>query len=447
MNRPAPVLGTFDIVVLVVGTVVGAGLYKTPAVVAGLVPDGGWITALWVLGGLISIIGALCYSELSTAFPDTAGECHFLRLAWSRDIAFLYAWSRSVVIVPGSIAMLAVTFGDYLSLTLPLGERSPYLWAALLAAALTLLNWFGLAEARFAQRLFFFAALGIALLIVLAGVIAHEDGPTAAASVAGTTARSATGPSGGGLGLAMVFVMLAYGGWNEAAYISAETRNPQRGIYRGLLFGLVAVIALYLGVNAALLSGLGREALAASDAPLAELFAKTVGPGSGVALSLIVAVSCMKSVNATMFFGARSSFILGRDWRAFRWLDGWHQNGVPRRALIAQLVVTLVLIGLAALTRDGFVALVEFTAPVFWSFTLLVALSLIVLRRRYPEAPRPFRVPLYPLLPSIFAAVCIWLLWSSIMYAGSGALIGIALLAAGLVPLAWERYAFRSLAA
>ncbi|MCX7057396.1 MAG: amino acid permease [Proteobacteria bacterium] len=153
----------------------------------------------------------------------------------------------------------------------------------------------------------------------------------------------------------------------------------------------------------------------------------------------MVAFSCMKSINATMFFGSRSTFALGRDWRVFSWLGHWHPSGAARRAIAAQAAIALALIGLAVLTRNGFASIVEFTAPVFWFFILLVSLSLFVLRHKHPHRVRAFRVPLYPVVPALFSLTALWLLWSSLSYTGYGALVGIAFLAAGAIPLLIER--------
>ena len=431
--QPKPVLNTIDIISLIVGTVVGAGIFKAPALVAGQIGGDAALLGVWALGGLVSIIGARCYAELATTFPNVGGEYHFLGEAYGRKVAFLYAWARSTVIVTGSIAMLAVTLGDYLTPVVALGAYSTTWWAVIVVVVLSGLNALGIREAKTAQNLFTALEVIAVLAVVVAGVIAHG---TPVATPPAAVASSA--PLGGRLGLAMVFVLLTYGGWNEAAYISAEARDRRRGVANGLLLGLGAVTLLYLLVNAAYLYGLGHAAVAASTTPAADLFRLAFGTNSGTLLGGMVAFSCMKSINATIFFGARSGYALGRDWRVFRWLGHWHEVGAPRRAIALQALVSLALIGLAALTRNGFQSIVEFTAPVFWLFILLVALSLFVLRHRRPDLPRTFRVPLYPLIPALFALNAGWLLWSSVSYTGYGALVGVAFLAVGIIPMLLE---------
>jgi amino acid transporter len=318
---------------------------------------------------------------------------------------------------------------------LPLGPYSSSCWAVIVTLLLSLLNALGIREAKTAQNLFLAIELAAILGIVTAGVVAHGT----AAPVAAAAAITDDTPLSGRLGLAMVFVLLTYGGWNEAAYVSAEARDARRGVVRALLLGLGAVTVIYLLVNAAYLYGLGHAGVAASATPAADLFKRAFGAGSGNLLSAMVAFSCMKSINATMFFGSRSTFALGRDWRVFSWLGHWHPSGAARRAIAAQAAIALTLIGLAVLTRNGFASIVEFTAPVFWFFILLVSLSLFVLRRKHPDLARGFRVPLYPVVPALFSLTALWLLWSSLSYTGYGALVGVAFLIAGAIPLMIER--------
>ncbi len=430
-STPQPVLRTVDIISLIVGTVIGGGIFKAPAIVAASLDSIGWVVGAWLLGGLASVIGALCYAELATAYPDTGGEFHFIGRAYGSRLAFLYAWARATVIVPGSIAGLAVTLGDYLAPVLPLGEHAATLWAVFMIVALSVLNSLGIRPARTAQNLFAFVEIITVCAIVVAGVVGHNHTQAV---------PDVTLPEGGAhLGLAMVFVLLTYGGWNEAAYISAEVADGRRGILKGLLLGLGTVTVLYGLINGAYLWGLGHAGVAASAAPAADLFRLAFGRQSGTLLGAIVAFSCMKAISATIFFGARSNYAVGRNWRLFSWLGHWHESGAPRRAIAVQAVLSLALVFLAAFTRNGFQAIVEFEAPVFWCFILLVATALFVLRRREGLPAGAFAVPLYPLLPALFVCSSGALLWSSLSYTGLGALFGVVLLAAGIVPLALEQ--------
>ncbi|MCX7057395.1 MAG: amino acid permease [Proteobacteria bacterium] len=232
-SQPKPLLRTFEIISLIVGTVVGAGIFKAPALVASQIHTDTGLLVLWAFGGCVSLLGALCYAELATTFPNVGGEYHFLREAYGREVGFLYAWARSTVIVTGSIAMLAITLGDYMTPILQLGPYSSSCWAVIVTLLLSLLNALGIREAKTAQNLFMAVELVAILGIVAAGVFAH--GAPAPVAAAATITHEA--PFSGRLGLAMVFVLLTYGGWNEAAYVSAEARDTRRGVVRGLLLG------------------------------------------------------------------------------------------------------------------------------------------------------------------------------------------------------------------
>jgi amino acid transporter len=191
-------------------------------------------------------------------------------------------------------------------------------------------------------------------------------------------------------------------------------------------------------VNVALLHGLGLAGLAASKAPGADVMNAAFGPTGGRLLALFVAISALTSINATMIVGARTNYALGRDWPALRFMGGWHAaRGVPVTSFIVQWVISIALVGFGALQHDGFEAMVEFTAPVFWSFLLLVGLALFVLRARDGAAERPFRVPLFPLTPLLFCAACAWLAWSSIAYAASRDAIRISLGVMAIGAVAW----------
>jgi len=440
-DGPRPLLGLREAVALIVGMVVGAGIFKAPALVAGMTGSPGWMFMAWALGGAVSLAGALCYAELGTSYPHAGGDYHFLLRAYGRGLAFLFGWARYTVITTGSIALLAFVFGDYLQQVLPLPTAGPAAGAALYAAGavlvLGLLNLAGLRRASQAQTgLTLFETGGLVAVAVAAALVAAASDPPIA------TAANSGPPST--FGLAMVFVLLAYGGWNEAAYISAELRDSRRNMVRALVLSVLLVTLLYLLVAWACWHALGMRGLAASSAPAADVMRLGFGPGGEAALALLVAVSALTSMNTTIIVGARTGYALGRDWHALRWLSGWDgARGTPRVALLLQCATALALVALGTRLGGGFRAMVEFTAPVFWLFFLLTGIALFILRRRDPALPRPFRVPLYPLVPLLFCAACAGMLWSSLSYVSAQSLgglnaawIGVAVLGAGLVVLA-----------
>jgi amino acid transporter len=241
----------------------------------------------------------------------------------------------------------------------------------------------------------------------------------------------------------MVFVLLTYGGWNEAAYISAELKDVQRNMVKALVLSLLIITALYLLVTWAYWQGLGLDGMARSEAVAADLLGTAFGPVGEKLIAVIIAVSAVTSINATIIVGARTSYAAGRDWRVLAKLGEWDQErGTPANALLIQCVAALLLVLVGASSGGGFKAMVEFTAPVFWLFFLLSGVSLFVLRVREPTTDRPFKVPLFPLLPLLFCAMCAYMLWASLSYVYSRSLgglnaawIGVAVLAIGLALL------------
>ncbi len=431
---PRPVIGLGSAIALIVGVVIGAGIFKAPAIVVGMTGSATLMFAAWTLGGLMSVIGALCYAELCTAYAHAGGDYHFLQRAYGRSVAFLFAWARFTVIATGSIALLGFVFGDYMNQLLPLGATGPAWYAA---AAILVLSWLNIRSVKggtTAQAWLTAVEVAGLLLIVGAGLALSAN----AASGTPPAAAVAT-PAAGSFGLAMVFVLLTFGGWNEAAYLSAELTNVSRNMVRALLLSLLAVTLLYLLVTWAYWHGLGMAGMRNSQAIAADLLQAAFGKGGAIAISVIVAIAAITSMNATIIVGARSSYAAGGDWPPLAMLGVWDaKRGTPANALGFQCMAALLLVLVGAWTGSGFKSMVEFTAPVFWLFFLLSGVSLFVLRRREPNAPRPFRVPLYPMLPLLFCAMCAYMLWASLSYVYNQSLggwnaawIGVAVLLAG----------------
>ena len=418
-------------VALIVGIVIGAGIFKTPSLVAGISGDAGWALVLWIAGALISIVGALCYAELCTAYPNAGGDYHFLHRAFGRNISFIYGWSRATIINTGSIALLAFVFGDYMSTLIHLGTYSSAIWALLIVVLLTAVNLAGIHASSAMQTWLTLIEIVGLLAVVVAGF--WVDAPAS-----GTIQWFAQAPAPTQWGLCLVFVLLTFGGWNEAAYISADLKGGPRTMVWVILASMVTLTVIYLLVNTALLLGLGLSGLSQSKTAAGELLGLAFGPWAQKALGLFVAIAALTSINATMFVGARTNFAVGSDWKALRKLGQWQLDiGSPKQALLLQALISIGLIALGTQEADGFSAMVEFTAPVFWGFLFLVGLALLRLRQTDPDTTRPFKVPLYPLLPLIFCAVCAWLTYSSVTYAISQKAIHVSMLliASGVLAL------------
>lgn len=426
-DSPRPLLRVADAVALTVGIVIGAGIFRTPSLVAANAGSEALALAAWLLGGIVSLVGALCYAELATTYPHAGGDYHFLTRAFGSKLSFLFAWARMAIIQTGSIALLAFVFGDYFSQVLPLGGAySSSIYAALIVIALTALNVAGIRQGTGTQNLLTSVeVLGVVLIIIVGLTL-----PAPAAQVVTATAPSST------FGLVMVFVLFTYSGWNEASYVSAELRGDRRNIMRVLVMSIAFLTALYVLVNFAYLRALGLAGTAQSEAIAADVMRRAFGERGAGLISVLIAISALTSANATVFTGARTNYALGRNFAPFATLGRWSRRAdAPVNALLVQGLIALLLVVLGAWTLEGFKAIVEYTAPVFWFFLLLTGVALFVLRWRDPAAVRPFRVPLYPLTPLVFCATSAYLLYSSLAYTGKGALIGVAVLCLGALIL------------
>ncbi len=431
-GAPRASLSVFDGALMMVGIIIGIGIFKTPQLVAMFSPNEWTFVAVWVLGGLATLIGALVYAELAAAYPSTGGEYHFLTRALGQPVGFLFAWARTTVIQTGAIAAVAFVFGDYAQQLYSLGSYGPAIYAAIGLLVLTFINIAGTYQSKTAQNALSLALVAAMLLMVVIGFMNAGTRPSAAAAAVG-------GPGYSMIGLAMVFILLTYGGWNEAAYLSADVRNVGRDMVRILLTGTAIVTTVYVLVNVGYLMVLGLEGLRKSDAIAADVMRTAFGTGGAVIVSVIVCVAALSTMNASIFTGARLYHALGQDLSLSR-LKVWDSvRNNPRNAIILQSVIAMVLVCFGALARDGFKAMVEYTAPVFWFFLLLVGISFFVLRRRDKNQPRPFRTPFYPVTPALFCAICAYLLYSSLVYTGRGALFGVAVLLAGIPLLGFLR--------
>lgn len=420
---PRPTLRAREAFAITVGIVVGAGIFRTPSLVAGASGSEAVMLAAWAIGGLLSIVGALCYAELAAAYPQAGGDYAYLRRAYGPRPAFLYAWARLAVIQTGSVAVLTFVIGDYLAQLFGLGAWASPLFAAVAVIVLTTLNWLGVHQGTRTQNwLTAIEIAGICLIVAAALLLAPAGAAPAATAGGGDSA----------VGLILVFVLLTYGGWNEAVYVTAEVGEGRRWMPRVLTLSLVAITGLYLLVNLAYLRVLGLSGMAGSDAVAADAMRRLFGDNGAIFMSALVVAAALTSANATLITGARSAYAVGRDFPALAFIGRWDaRSGSPRTAMLVQGGLALLLVGLGAIARDGFRTAVEYTAPVFWLFFLLVGVSLFVLRRRDRDLPRPFRVPLYPLLPLLFCATSGYLLYASLAYTGIGALVGVGVLAAG----------------
>ncbi len=429
---PRKLLSIMDGIAFFIGIVIGAGIFKTPSIIAGMTGSNELFIGVWIAGGLATLIGALCYAELASAYPDAGGEYNFLARAYGKHVAVLFAWARCTVFQTGAIAAVAFVFGEYAQQLLSLGAMGAGLWAALCVVAFTAINIVGTMPGARTQKILEVMTILALLAVIVIGF-----------SIAGGPQVKPAAPGGGStnmLGIAMVLVLLTYGGWNEVAYLSGEMKDVRRDMLRIVLIGTAVVTFLYVAFCLALLMSLGLQGIASSKAVGADLMRFAAGEKGVALLAITVCLSSLSTINGSIFTGARTYYALGRDVPPIGRLGKWDERGSnPVNAMLVQGAITLALIGFGAQSQDGFEAMVAYTAPAFWFFLMLVAIALFIFRLREPGHPRPFRVPLYPLTPALFVAICAWLCYSSLSYIwsrpdfiGLGAAIGVAVMLLGL---------------
>jgi amino acid transporter len=426
---PRQVLSVPDGIFLVAGMVIGIGIFKLPGLVAGNAASPTHFFLAWLIGGIACLCGALVYAELASRRPETGGEYVFLRHGMGEGVAFVFAWARMTVIQTGAIAAVAFVFGEYASQIVSLGAQSTAIWAAIGVAVLTALNLLGTLQSKTLQKVMEILLIVSLVGIAIGGIVSG-----------GAPAKPGAGSGGSTFSLMMIFVFYTFGGWNEGAYLAGEVRDARRNMVKVLAGGIVLVTALYLLVNWGYYNVLGLSGMASSKALAVDTIKALVGEKTALVVALVVCVSALTTMNAAIFTGARTNWALGRDYPMFRFLGNWRETGsTPANALVIQLAIMLLLIWAGSTTRDGFEAMVAYGLPVFWAFLLLTGITLFIFRRKEP--PAPFRVPLFPVIPVAFLAMCAFMLWSSFDYVanspygpkfGNLVLAGIVVMAAGI---------------
>jgi len=400
---PKKELSVFDSTCIIVGIIIGAGIYETAPTIAACM--GSWISMLgvWLVGGLLALTGALCYAELATTYPYEGGDYVYLRRAYGNWAGYLFGWCQLAIIRPGDIALMAFIFSRYAQRIFQF-TNSGLIYTTSVVIVLTAINIAGVRQGKWTQNILTVVKVLGLLAIVAAAILA----PGAAPSVGSGTFTM------GGLKLALILVLFTFGGWNEIAYVAAEVKGPQRNIVRGLVIGTIAVTALYVLVNGAFLHALGYAKMAASEAVAVETIATVFPEIAARAVSILVCISTLGAANGLIFTGARISYKMGTEHTLFRVMGRWDQHlGTPVWALIVQACLSLAI----ALLAGSFIDTILYTAPVVWVFFLATGLSVFVLRHKDPETQRPYKVTGYPITPIIFCTCSVFMFYSCMSYA------------------------------
>ncbi|MFN7933566.1 MAG: amino acid permease [Bryobacteraceae bacterium] len=434
-------LGVWAAAAIVVGTVIGSGIFLVPKTMVNAVGSPELVFAVWVFGGLLSLAGALTYAELSAALPEAGGEYAYLREAYGPLWAFIYGWTQMWIGKSGSIATLATAFFYYLAnffpklegvllyIPIPLGPDGGPLelrYGQLLAMAVILLlagvNYFGVRFGGGVQ-----VGLTIVKVALIGAIIAIGLTTPVANSANFTTSTAATGGIAGFFA-ALVAALWAYDGWNNVAMVSSEIRNPEKNLPRALILGTLAVVVIYLLANAAYFFVLSAQQVATTDRVAAEMMRRIMGDSGAAAVSLAAMLSIFAALNGSILTGSRVPYAMARDGMFFRPISVVHPRWcTPSNAILAMCVWSAILV-LSGRYEQLFTYVIFST----WILYGMATASVIVLRRKRPDMPRPYRTVGYPFVPALFVLVAVALLASTLRTSPRESLMGIGIILAGL---------------
>jgi len=421
-------LGTLDLTLLTIGLVIGSGIFIVPAVV--LRSSGGSMTlalSIWVVGGLLSLLGALTYGELGAMDGGSGGLYSYLRDAFGPFPAFLYGWTLLLVLATGSVATLAAAAAQYFGEFVTLGPLAKKLFSVGVIAVLGVINVLGTRKSANLQNVA--TGIKVSAIIVMSGLLIALGSGGAAADA---TPAAATPSFMAGAGVAMIAVLWAYEGWQYTTFAAGEALNPQRDFPRALITGALILIALYVLANIAYVASLGGARVAASERVAAEAVTTVVGPTAGRLVAAAIMISMFSAALSIVITAPRVYYTMARDGLFFSKLAEVH----PRYGTPAFAIVVSTLWAMALAYTGTFQQLLTYVVFVGWMFYGVGAMAVIVLRRKRPNAVRPFRVPGYPWTPVVFTLAAVAIVLNTVFTQPRDVALGLLIVALG-APAYW----------
>jgi APA family basic amino acid/polyamine antiporter len=410
-------LGVTDLTLLVIGNVIGSGIFLVPSAVLRQSGSVGAAMLVWLIGGILSLFGALAYAELGAMDQSSGGLYAFIRDAFGRFPAFLYGWTLFFVIGAGTIATLAVAAANYMGQFAELSPMIKKVIAVALIGVMMIINVGGTRQSASVQN--WATGIKVGAILLMSGLLfALGDAP---ASPAAMWPSSLGGSFFSAVGVAMISVLWAYEGWQYVTFSGGEAVDPQRSLPRAITLGTASLIVIYMIANFAYLAALGPERVAASDRVAGEAVAAVIGPWAGRAIAVAIIVSMYSAAHATVITAPRVYYSMARDGVFFARLADVHKRfGTPAIAIVASCIWSMVLAA-----TGTFEQLLTYVVFVGWIFYALGAASVIVLRYKRPDLPRPFRVPGYPVTPILFVLAAIAIVGNTIVTNPLQAAIGL----------------------
>jgi len=417
-----------DLIFIVVGTVIGSGIWLTPGAVARAAGSPGFALVAWITGGVLSLLGALTFAELGASRPDSGGLYVYLRDAFGSLLAFLYGWTMFLVIGSGSLATLGAAFPRYLSVFVPLSPAGSRVASVLMIAVVTALNVRGTRRSADVQGVATTIKAGVIVLLAVTLIVASPGGRApvdwwpASISIAALSS----------LVTGMIGVLWAYEGWQYVTFSAGETIDPQRTFARGIVVGTVTLIVLYVLANVGYLSALGPAGVTSSDRVASDAANLVIGPWAAKFVSAVILVSIFSAANGMALTLPRLFFAMARDRVFFARLAQVHPRfGTPAAAIVSTALWSSVLV-----LSGTFEQLFTYVVFMSWLWFALAALAIFAYRIREPHAPRPFRTPGYPVTPAVFVLAALVIVVNTIVAQPVQSLIGLVLALFGL-PAYW----------
>ena len=422
-------LGMLDATAIVVGIVIGSGIFVLPNLIARNLPSSGAILSTWIVSGVLSFFGALAYAELGAMIPETGGQYVYLREAYGPMCAFVCAWTFMLAVLSGGSAWLAVTFSIYAGYFVPLTPATSKLTSVGLIAVLSLVNYLGVREGAWVQRTF--TCLKIAALLVLIGAAFWAPQSAAVGKASEHSPVSFTG-----LGVGMAACLMAYNGWSYVSFVAGEVRDPQRNLRRALVIGMAAVMVLYVFANLAYLKVMAIPEIASTERVGADLATRTMGSIGGTFVSLTVLLSIIGAVNGCILTAARLPFAQARDRLFFAHFGEVHPRfQTPAVAILWGGLWTVILV-----LSGSYETLYSYSILAAWIFYTLSVAAVFVLRRKLPDAVRPYRMWGYPFTLWLFLVVSVWFVMNAFVAQPWPSFIALFIVASGVLAFwIWRR--------
>lgn len=421
LNR---ILGRWNSISIILSIVIGIGIFKVPAEVAKYLGSPNLIVLAWFAGGLITLLGALCYAELSSSFPKTGGDYIYLRESYGLWAGFLFGWAELFVIRTGSIAAVSFILAEYLQSFLSLSKVLIKPIAICVVSLLAFINIIGLRYGKWVLNIFTPLNISALIIIIVLGFLSNK-GDISHFDAVSTPLSGSIFPL---FGLALIPILWTFGGWHENVFMGGETKDAKKSLPFALIIGVIIVTLLYLALNFLYIYIIPINEITKSDLIASDVLHILYGTNGKKAIEALVIISSLGCLNAMIMTGSRVTFAMAKDNIIFKYIGKVNTKyGTPHRAIFITAVWSIALILLGTFNK-----LLFFTGILVWLFFSLVVVGLFILRYKFPNIERPYKVWGYPIIPVMFILVCTTLFINTIIYYPFQSFMGICLLLSGI---------------